>query len=210
MTSRQQGVLKVKTKRLIAALSVCLAATSFFGTTSATAQTKVAIVDIGVIFKSHASFEQQLAALKTEAEQFKTESLRLQQQLMQKAEVLKQYDPGSQDFKNLETKLAQESASMEVAQRDKMRSLMQQEAQLHFKTYSEVNSIIGEFCESSGIQLVLRYNSQEMDPKSPNSVMQRVNGSVVFHNQQNDITPQIVARISQINGTANAGAMQRR
>ena len=200
----------MKTKRLIAALSVCLAATSFFGTTSATAQTKVAIVDIGVIFKSHASFEQQLAALKTEAEQFKTESLRLQQQLMQKAEVLKQYDPGSQDFKNLETKLAQESASMEVAQRDKMRSLMQQEAQLHFKTYSEVNSIIGEFCESSGIQLVLRYNSQEMDPKSPNSVMQRVNGSVVFHNQQNDITPQIVARISQINGTANAGAMQRR
>ncbi len=169
------------------------------------AQTKVAIVDVGLIFKSHTSFEQRLEALKTEAEQFKSVSLQQQQQLMQKAEALKQYQPGSQEFKNLETKLAQESAAMEVDQRDKMRSLMQQEAQLHFQTYADVNKLIATYCESTGVQLVLRFNSQEMDPRNPNSVMQRVNGSVVYHDPYNDITPQIVARISQLNGTANAG-----
>lgn len=210
VTSRQQGVLKVKTKRWIAAFFACLTITTFVNISPITAQTKVAIVDVGAIFKSHAVFEQKLAALKTEAEQFKSLSLQQQQQLMQKAEVLKQYQPGSQEFKNLETKLAQESAAMEVEQRDKMRSLMQQEAQLHFQTYSEVNSLIATYCESKGIQLVLRFSNQEMDPKNPNSVMQRVNGSVVYHNQQNDITPQIVARITQINGTANAGVPPRR
>lgn len=172
------------------------------------AQTKVAIVDVGMIFKGHTSFEQKLAALKTEAEQFKSISLQQQQQLMQKAEALKQYQPGSVEFKSLETKLAQESAAMEVEQRDTMRSLMQQEAQLHFQTYSEVNKLIATYCESTGVQLVLRFNSQEMDPRNPNSVMQRVNGSVVYHNQQNDITPQIVARISQLNG-ANPGLQNR-
>ena len=174
------------------------------------AQTKVAIVDVGKIFKSHPKFSQELAALKQEAEQFKAASLQVQQQLVKKAEVLKQYQPGSDEFKNAETKLAQESAAMEVEQRDKMRTLMQREAQLHFKTYSEVNGLIATYCESDGIQLVLRYNSQEMDPKNPSSVMQRVNGSVVYHNQQNNITQQIVAKINQLSNTASAAGAQKR
>ena len=195
----------MKNKRWIAAFFSCLAITAFTNVSPAMAQTKVAIVDIGAIFKSHPKFSMELAALKQNAEQFKSNSLKQQQELIQKAEVLKQYQPGSQEFKNSETKLAQESAAMEVDQRDKMRSLMQQEAQLHFKTYSEVNSLIATYCEPEDIQLVLRYNSQQMDPKIPQSVMQRVNGSVVFHNQQNDITQQIVARINQLHGTASAG-----
>ena len=95
---------------------------------------------------------------------------------------------------------------MEVEQRDKMRQLMEQEAQLHFNTYAEVNELIGQLAKAQEIQLVLRYNSQEMDPKNPASVMQRVNGSVVYHNANNDITNIIIDRIRQQKGTANAGA----
>lgn len=200
----------MKTKRWIAAFFACLAVSSFANLSSTVAQTKVAIVDIGLIFKSHASFEHNLASLKTEAERFKSASMQQQQQLMQKAEALKQYTPGSDNFKNLESNLAQESAKLEVEQRDKMRILMQQEAELHYKTYTDVNRLISEYCESSGIKLVLRYNSQEMDPTKPSTVMLRVNGSVVYHDQQNDITPQIVARISQLNGTASAGSLPQR
>ena len=83
---------------------------------------------------------------------------------------------------------------------------MEQEAQLHFNTYAEVNELIGQLAKAQEIQLVLRYNSQEMDPKNPASVMQRVNGSVVYHNANNDITNVIIGRIRQLKGTANAGA----
>ena len=174
------------------------------------AQTKVAIVDVGLIFKSHPQFTQQLADLKQEAEQFKASSLQQQQQLMQKAEVLKQFVPGSDDFKSAETGLAQESAAMEVEQRNVMRTLMSREAHLHFQTYNEVNAMITAYCEGTGTQLVLRYNSLQMDPSDPSTVMQRVNGSVVYHNQQNDITPQIVARLGQAGGTAQSPGMQQR
>lgn len=200
----------MKKKRWIAAFFACLAITLFANISPTMAQTKVAIVDVGKIFKSHPKFSQELAALKQEAEQFKAASLQVQQQLVQKAEVLKQYQPGSDEFKNAETKLAQESAAMEVEQRDKMRTLMQREAQLHFNTYSEVNRLIATYCESEAIQLVLRYNSQEMDPKNPSSVMQRVNGSVVYHNQHNNITQQIIARINQLSSTASAAGTQKR
>ena len=200
----------MKNKRWIAAFFVCLAITTFANITTTVAQTKVAIVDIGLIFKSHPQFAQQLALLKQEADQFKASSLEQQKALMGKAEVLKQYEPSSAEFKSAETRLAQESAAMEVDQRDKMRMLMQKEAQLHFNTYAQVNEMISKYCEADGIQLVLRFNSTKMDPKNPASVMQRVNGSVIYHNQQNDITPELVARLSQMNGTANARPAERR
>ncbi|MFK7768706.1 MAG: OmpH family outer membrane protein [Mariniblastus sp.] len=201
----------MKNKRWIAAFFVCLTITCFANLSTSVAQTKVAIVDIGLIFKSHPQFAQQLGALKQEADQFKATSLEQQKALMGRAEVLKQYEPSSVDFKTAETQLAQESAALEVDQRDKMRMLMQKEAQLHFNTYAQVNELISKYCEAGGIQLVLRYNSAQMDPKNPQSVMQRVNGSVVYHNQQNDITPELIARIAQMSGTANnAGNAARR
>lgn len=204
--SRQQGVLKVKNKRWIAAFFCCLATVFFANQSTTQAQTKVAIVDVGLIFKNHPEFSQSLATLKQQAEGFQQTALQAQQALMKKAEVLKQYKPGSAEFKSAESALAQESASMEVDQRDKMRQLMEMEAKLHFDTYAEVNQLIGQLSEAQNIQLVLRYNSQEMDPKNPASVMQRVNGSVVYHNANNDITNVIIGRIRQLKGTANAGA----
>ena len=53
-----------------------------------------------------------------------------------------------------------------------------------------------------GIQLVLRYNSEQMDPKNPDSIMQRVNGSVVYHDESRDITLAIIQRIAQSGATA--------
>lgn len=195
----------MKNKRWIAAFFACLAVAFLTNTSTVSAQTKVAIVDVGLIFKSHPQFSQKLAALKQEADQFQQGALQAQQQLMKKAELLKQYTPDSAEFKNAETQLAQEQVAMEVEQRDKMRALMKREAKLHYDTYAEVHGLVGQLCESQGIQLVLRYNSEEMNPKNPGSVMQRVNGSVVFHNPGNDITNLIVGRINQLAGAGATG-----
>ena len=178
---------------------------------TASAQTQVAIVDIGEVFKGHTAFKQQLEALKQEAEQFKATSLQLQQSLMQKAEAMKQYTPGSDNFKQAEASLAQESATMEVDQRDKMRQLMQREAKLHFDTYAEVNKLIESYCDQHGIQLVLRFNSEKMDMKNPGSIMQRVNGSIIYHDQDKDITSQVIAQLVQSKGSASldVGAQNR-
>ena len=194
----------MKNKRWIAVFLACQALTilAAFNPT-ATAQTRVAIVDIGAVFKGHAMFTQQLETLRSEAEQFKASSLQLQQQLVQKAEVLKQYTPGSSDFKTAESSLAQESAKMEVEQRDQMRRLMQSEARLHLDTYTEVNQLVSDYCDQAGVQLVLRFNGQPMVPKNPGTIMQRVNGSIVYYDANRDITPQIIAAIAQKNATAN-------
>ncbi len=197
-----KGVLKVKNKQWIASFAFCLI-TTLAGIGSVSAQTRVAIVDIGAVFKSHPEFPQQLEMLKQEAEQFKADSVAAQQRLVQKSEILKQYAPGSPDFKKAESSLAQESAALEVEQRDQMRKLMQREAQLHFETYAEVNEMIGNYCEQREIQLVLRFNGQPMDPKVPGTIMQKVNGSIIYYQPEKDITQQIIAQLVQLKGSAS-------
>ena len=178
---------------------------------SADAQSRVALVDIGQVFKSHPAFAQQLEVLKAEAEQFKASTQQLQQQLSQKAEGLRQFQPTSDEFMQAETELAKEAAAMEVQQRDKMRVLMEREARLHFDTYQEIKKLVTAYCEQTGTKLVLRYNNVQMKPTDPASIMQRVNGNVVFNRPENDITERIVAQLAQQHGgRADAGQPTRR
>lgn len=178
--------------------------------TSAIAQTNVALVDVGKIFKSHPVFGQQLEALRQEAEQFKVETRQMQQALMKEASVLKNYEQDSAEFKAEESRLAQKSAAREVQQRSVMRDLMKKEAQLHFDTYNEIKQVIADYAQQSGIRMVMRYNSMPLDPSVPASIMQKVNGSIVFHTNQKDITDEILSQIVRMKAASRGGDVNRR
>lgn len=182
------------------ALSIFLPAFLLCGMcTTASAQSNVALVDVGKVFEAHPVFSSELQKLKAEAEHFKTQSVQLREQMVAKSERLKMLTPGSEEFKAGETALAEELARLEVEQRDAMRKLMQREAQLHYDTYQQVKQLIGQYSASQGIRLVLRHNDQELDVDNPNSIMQYVNANVVYHAPGRDITAAI---IQQLNGTA--------
>lgn len=191
---------------LTAAAVLALACvTSVLAPTTVQAQTNVALVDIGKIFKSHPVFGQQLEGLRQNAEQFKAQTQQLKQALVQEAQGLQEYEPTSPEYKAEETRLAQKSAAKEVEQRNKMRDLMKMEAQLHFDTYNEIKAMIAEYAQKQGVRMVMRYNSQEIDPAVPASIMQKVNSSIVFHTNQKDITQEIVGQIARVYA-ANRGS----
>ena len=164
----------------------------------AEAQSSVAIVDIGMVFKNHPTFPRELEALRAEAEQFQKDAVQLQQQMVAKSEKLQMWTPDSEDYKNFETKLAQELATLEVQQRSKMRSLMVREAQLHFQTYQQVKKVVNEYCAAKNIRLVLRHTDQETNVDNPKSVMARVNTNLVYYGPDIDITNEIIRQIGGV------------
>ena len=184
-------------KRWIAVSFASLAITALFSINAANAQTKVAIVDVGAIFKQHTYFAQQLEALKAKADGFKAEAVKAQQALAQSAEGLQFLRPEKDDYRVKQTELAQKAAALQVEQNGLMQKLMEEEAMLHFKTYQQVNDLISQYCDAKGIQLVIRYSGQEMDLDQRGSVMQRVNSSVIYHDPANDITQAIVGQLSR-------------
>lgn len=201
----------MKSRLILSAFTVAaMLAATFALPQSAQAQTRVALIDIGKVFKSHSSFNQQLEALKQEADQFKAESENVRRQLMIRAEELNAYKAGSEKYRSLETELAQEAASMEVEQRNRLREMVTREAELHFATYQQVSAAIDSYCQQRGIQLILRFNSDPMDPAEPNSIMNKVNGSVVYHAAGKDITDDIIQRVRQAtDAAARPGATPR-
>jgi Skp family chaperone for outer membrane proteins len=192
-----KGVLKVTIQRIFTTFMVLGLTVLALNVNSSNAQTKVALVDVGMVFKNHPSFSQELESLKSEADKFKEETRQMQAALMEKAGVLKNYQPDSDEFRQAETELAKESAALEVQQRSKLRTLMEREAKLHYDTYMQIKSAVSTYCEQRGIQLVMRHDATPMKADQPSAIMQKVNGKIVFHQPNNEITQQIVAIVAQ-------------
>jgi hypothetical protein len=152
-----------------------------------------------------------LAQLKQDADGLQTAVLQQRQALIKEQENLRLlYQPGSQEFKDKEKELALKVTQLEIDSNDKMRDLMVQEAKLHFEIYSEVSRLVDEYCNQFDIRLVLRFNSAAVQPDKPESVMQQVNGAIVYYNPNRDITAAIVQRVAQVRGAANPQPIQPR
>ena len=164
----------------------------------AEAQSSVAIVDIGMVFKAHPTFPRELETLRAEADQFQKNAVQLQQQMVAKSEKLQMWTPDSEDYRNFETQLAQELATLEVQQRSEMRSLMVREAQLHFQTYQQVKKVVNDYCAAKNIRLVLRHTDQKLNVDNPKSVMADVNKKLVFYTPEIDITNEIIRQIGGV------------
>jgi Skp family chaperone for outer membrane proteins len=175
------------------------------------AQTSVALLDMAVVFENHPAFKSRLAQLKQDADGLQTAVLQQRQALIKEQENLRLlYQPGSQEFKDKEKELALKVTQLEIDSNDKMRDLMVQEAKLHFEIYSEVNRLVDEYCNQFDIRLVLRFNSAAVQRDKPESVMQQVNGAIVYYNPNRDITAAIVQRVAQVRGAANPPPIQPR
>lgn len=193
----------------LAAFAVLALSSGFAG--SLQAQTSVALLDMAVVFENHPAFKSRLAQLKQDADGLQTTVLQQRQALIKEQENLRLlYQPGSQEFKDKEKELALKVTQLEIDSNDKMRDLMVQEAKLHFEIYSEVNRLVDEYCNQFDIRLVLRFNSAAVQPDKPESVMQHVNGAIVYYNPNRDITAAIVQRVAQVRGAANSQPIQPR
>lgn len=160
---------------------------------SASAQTNVAIVDIGVLFEKHGTFQQQLQLLRQEADELQKSVTANRQKLQQDAEAISlTFSPDQPEYKKREKEIALKAAQLDIDARDKMQELMTREAHIHYDTYNEVNRYVDDFCRQREVQLVLRYTGGEMNPADPDSIMQQINSAVVFHRAEKDITNQVV------------------
>ncbi len=172
-------------------------AVSTFAASANSQMTYVAIIDLSVVFDSHPQFSNQLQALKQEAEGYQANAMRQMQQLSRDMEsVALIYKPGTVEFAEKEKDLSVQRAKLEADARSKMRELMIRESQLHYNVLREVNQLVAEFCREQEIRMVLRFTRPvNVSPMDPESVMQWVNGAVVYHRPERDITDIIVQRM---------------
>lgn len=155
----------------------------------------IALLDIPQVFKNHPGFIQRSEELKKELKDLDAYFNDQRKLLNDKRAALAQYKVGSPEFERLEKEIASQAANLQVLREQKRRDLFEREAKLYYETYNEILSHVDAFCKRHNIALVLKYDSEQMDPSDPNSVMKGINRQIIYQDRI-DITGEIIRMIN--------------
>jgi Skp family chaperone for outer membrane proteins len=169
--------------------------------------TRVAVVDIGYIFKNHNNFKNLMEGMKKDVTAFEAELRKRGDEIRRNQEKLKGnelYKPGTPEYKRLEEEVADKQAKLQADTQLKRKEFLEREAKIYHRVYEEITREIGAFADRHRIDLVVRFNSQKIDPDNRQSVLEGVNRAVVFQRKLN-ITYSIVDALNRRSGAATPG-----
>lgn len=168
--------------------------------------TAVAVIDINEVFEKHLRFKAAMEDIKNDIKNYEASISERRKQGTAMAEQLKEFQPGTPEFKQLEAQLAKLSADLQVDMALKKKEFLEREAKVYYTAYQEVLQQVTELSHRHSIGLVLRFNSDEIDPKERESVLQGVNRAIVYQSNLN-ITGAVVESLNR--GVAPQGVSAR-
>jgi len=162
----------------------------------------VAVLDLAKVFESHPGHKAAMGRIEARAEQMRQEFQEQQVKLQQKAREAAQNYQGAQ-LDQVEIQLRQEEVALQTKARQAQNELMKSEAEAFYKTYEEVMAEVRELCKMYNVALVLRYDSEPIDPSKPETVIRGVQRSVVYWTS--DLTPLVLQKVAGANTAGNQG-----
>jgi hypothetical protein len=75
--------------------------------------------------------------------------------------------------------------------------LAETEAQIYFQNYKRITDGVKFMANHYKINLVLRYNSDQMDLEKPDTVIRGVMKNIVYHDEDLDMTKAIMQYLTQ-------------
>jgi Skp family chaperone for outer membrane proteins len=151
----------------------------------------VVVLDVAKVFKANAEFDTKMKTIKSEAEQYQASFKAEQEKLQLDAQQLQGMEANSDQRFQLEGQLEQRSTALKTKARQAETELLTKEAQAYFETYQKMQQVVASMAEQHGIVMVLRFDSEEIDPNNRADVIKGVNRAVVFHKQL-DITQEVI------------------
>ncbi len=155
----------------------------------------VAVLDVAKVFKENAGFDAKMKAIKSEADALKVQITQQQESIKAEAEQLGQYTVGSPERNSLEEQLEQKQTKLRTKARQAETELLNREAKIYYDTYKEMQAVVSSMATQYGISLVLRFDSETIDPMNRAEVIKGVNRSVVFHRRL-DLTNQVIKQMN--------------
>ncbi len=166
----------------------------------------MAVIDLKQVFEGHTRFKSMRDQLMRDVEGAENTVKARQEELRGMVERLKEFRPGSPDFKQLEADVANRQADLKVDISIQKKDFMEREAKIHYHVYQEVLQEIEHFATQRGLTLVMRVNSEEIKDENPQQILQELNKPVVYYNKAIDITYPILTTLNQRAGGRAPGA----
>ena len=166
---------------------------------------RVAVVDVAYIFKNHAGIRGQVAKIEADLKAYDGELKQKREQLKVSAAKLKDLTPGTPDYAALEEQVADMDAKLRLEMNRKRKELADAEAKIYFDNYQHIAAGVKFLASHYKINLVLRYNSEEMEEGKGESVVRGVMKNIVYHDEKLDMTPGVMQYLDRVIKTEVAG-----
>jgi outer membrane protein len=170
---------------------------------------RLALIDVTRIFKTHTRFKQMMEEMKRDVQaaenRVKAERDAINK-LMQ--EGLPSLNKGTQQYAEMEEQIANRQAKLAVDVNRQKSEFLQRESMIYHTVYQEILQATDYFCKQRGIDMVLRFNGEQVDVQRPDSVLTFINRPVVWYDPGLDITDFILQDVNR--PAANPGTADQR
>ena len=163
----------------------------------------VVVLDVAKVFKANAEFDTKMQAIRKQAEALQATFKQEQETIGLDAQALQGQTAASEARYQLEAQLEQRQTALKTKARQAEADLLTKEAQIYFDTYQKMQRVVTSISQSNGIVLVLRFDSEAIDPANRGEVIKGVNRAIVFHKNL-DITDEVIRIMGPVVSTSAA------
>jgi Skp family chaperone for outer membrane proteins len=157
--------------------------------------TSIVVLDVALVFKSHARFKQRLDEVRREIDRLDGEYSRERQTILAQGTRLANFRSGSPEYKKIEDRMARDSSELRIKTLARKNELLEREGKIYYETYREIQAAVARVAERYNISLVARYDSDATDADDRGSVIKAINREVVY--QRNlDITKLVIEQVN--------------
>jgi len=162
-----------------------------------------AVIDVGYIFKNHARFKSAMDKMKDEVLAAENSLKAERDRINGLMEQLKGFNVGTLEYKKLEAEVAKAQGDFNVNAQLQKKDFMDREANVYKQVYAEIEQAVSQFARQHGIAVVHRFDGDPVDSTDRNRILGNITRSIVYHDPQIDITPDV---LRMLNATPVAGA----
>jgi Skp family chaperone for outer membrane proteins len=163
---------------------------------------RIAVVDVAYIFKTHPGIKAQVEKVENDLKAYDVHLQAKREELKQAAEQLKTFKVGSPEYAAQEERVASMESKLRLDMARKRKELADAEAKIYYENYQLIANGVKFLANHYNIDLVMRYNSEDMDLEKGDSVIRGVMKNIVFHDESLDMTKGVMQYLDQTIKTA--------
>ena len=168
---------------------------------------RIAVVDVAYIFKNHPGIKAQVEKVENDPKSYDAKLQAKRDELKQAAEQLKAFKIGSAEYAAQEELVASMESKLRLDMARTRKELADAEAKIYFQNYKLIKEGVKFLANHYKINLVLRYNSEDMDLANGETVLRGVMKNIVYHDESLDMTKGVMQYLDQSMKTANSGSV---
>jgi len=157
----------------------------------------IGTIDLEAVFKGYEKVKAQAEEFNAAAMAKKKDLMKIQSEMAQEAEMLQKLAPGSDDFKKRENHMTELKAKGEALREQAEREFSSREAESMATLYKEIQVMVQKIAETRRLNYIVRVSNQPITGSNPNSVMAAMSNTMVYADQRNDITNDVVHNLNK-------------